>query len=273
MKVRHRREPSEGTADPSGLNSEEVEFPQLLERVDHISCDPLCHFAGAIKAIEYRGPIPHDEQKRIAERTIVAAHSYIFRLAIERKNPSLGKQRQIWKKVVASSGQLLKSLGIDDPADVARGLAGGMPRGRGPLFPIQNLHRIAVERRGSTETMDVGSRFMNMLVVVSDLNEVATCVVRDLDRTAPKVHGGARRTGPGAVAALVHQIIDIYDGVRERHSGSGPPTGYGPPLINFIRACLQVIQPALARNSATTDHMIKAHLRSWRRRKQPMRAG
>ena len=56
-----------------------------------------------------------------------------------------------------------------------------------------------------------------MLLLLSDLNEVTTCAARDLDRRAPKVHGGARRTGPGAVAALVHQIIEIYDGVRERH--------------------------------------------------------
>ena len=130
----------------------------MPERVYCISRDPLRHFATAIKAIQHDGPIPQDEQIRIAERAIGAARSYILRLVVKRNNPPPGEQRQIWEKVAASSGQLLKALGIDDPAYLARGLPDGMPGGLGLLFP-SDLHSIAVERRGSTETMAVEDPF------------------------------------------------------------------------------------------------------------------
>jgi hypothetical protein len=212
-------------------------------------------------AICVLGQIPEHQQKCVAQRLIGVAHSYNLCLALERTHPTLGGRSQILQKVADSSGRLLKALGIDDPAYIARGLAGGMPGGLGLLLP--DLYTIGVQRRGSTETADIGSGVKNMLMLLSDLHEVAARAARELGGGVPKGHGGKRRDGPGAFRVLVVQIIEIYRDVRDRHPESGPPPRFNSPLIDFIRACLRAIDPKLAGAESTTNEAIRGHLNYW----------
>jgi hypothetical protein len=130
MKVRCRPEPTVGTVDPPSLTSDadDLKRPERLSvRLVWISRDPLLHFAAAIKAIEYDGSIPQDEQKQISQQLLHAAHVYEVQLIAEARLQSPSQQRKQCQKIAALGARLLKSLGVEDP----KLLAYGWPTGKG----------------------------------------------------------------------------------------------------------------------------------------------
>jgi hypothetical protein len=251
-------------------------------RLARIEADPAQHFAAAVEVLDPKGILPRDERKRVVDYLVVAADGYMLRQEFEARTPLPSEQRQKDKRIADLAAQLLKALGVDDPASLAHGWPAPPPLGSsqdelrayfdrtaGPLPPgiellLPELYRVAVDRRGSAATMVALERGRTLSVLLSDLVEAARRAAE-----APLSRRGRPKGQPSAVADLVYQIIAIYDGVRRRHPKSGPPTGYRPPLTGFVRASLRAIDPAKA--STTTDEMIRGHLNSWRKLKPEAR--
>ena len=151
-------------------------------------------------------------------------------------------------------------------AQAQRELQAHFERTAGPLPPrlgllLPGLQRVAIERRASVATMGAFQRGTTLLLLLSDLVETA-------GRLSGEMLGNGRgrpKGQPSAVARLAHEIIGIYDSVRRRHPESGPKLAFDRQLIRFVRACFAVIDPEIARESQTTNEMIRGHLRSWRK--------
>jgi hypothetical protein len=253
-------------------------------RLARIEADPAQHFAAAVEALDPNDILPRDERKRVVDYLVVAADGYMLRQEFEARTPLPSEQRQKDKRIADLAAKLLKALGVDDPTPLAHGwpalppprssqdelrahfdrIAGSLPPGIELLLP--ELYRVAVERRGSAVTMVALERGRTLSVLLSDLVEASRRAAE-----APLGRRGRPKDQPSAVADLVCEIIAIYDGVRRRHPDSGRPTGHGPILTGFVRACLQVIDPELAQERRTTNEMIRGHLSSWRKRKPEAR--
>jgi hypothetical protein len=256
---------------------------QDRRRLDSLRDAPAEHFEAVFAAIDPKARIPHDVRNRLAERVIGAAYVYRLRSQVEHALPP-AQVRKWLKDVAAAAERLLKLLGIHDAESIAKGwpttdellgpggaaiaakALGGLPWPLGLLLP--SMQTLAVERRGDTVTIDALTRMKILLLLLSDLVEVAKRLAKrgaEEPGHYPTGYGGARRQGPSATGAMVRDIIEVYADIRECHPESGPKPGYGPALVGFVRACLHVIEPSLGAVERTTDEMINGHFKSWKK--------
>jgi hypothetical protein len=224
------------------------------------------------KIIEAIGPIPDDEGVRLAAEFEVAATAYRRYKETDRSTADR-KRRERFEEIAAGAEGLLDLLGFKDhvhliagwptyaDADEANDVKGELPGTfASPLaMLLPALQSVAVERRGSAAAMGAPMRIKHLVVLLSDLVAAA-----HREGSSPRRgRGGARRKGHKAPADLVFAIFDIYKGIRSRCLNSGPTAAYGGPMLRFVRACVEAVDPGL--NKTLTEKAIEGHFSSWKR--------
>ena len=66
------------------------------------------------------------------------------------------------------------------------------------------------------------------------LELTGAAVAKEDDKTV-RVRGGPRRK-PTPAGALIRDAINLYAELRDQYPESGPPPGFGGPMVRFIRS-------------------------------------
>jgi hypothetical protein len=268
----------------------QVRLPEAL-RTELSSANIAPDTVGSV--LEVFGLLPISAREEMARQLMRAVVHYRHRSMIKDQNfPTRSTEKFHLEGISAAARKTLKLLGIHDAGPVTEDWNRTLGRlGHSDVaWLLIGLDRPARQRLDAPAELRVGERFLTLLSLLSDLVEVTTNRVGEIERRGadksrqmPRNDRGAHRSQPKN--QLLREIIDIYATFRSRFRESGPKIACDQTLRNFVRAVLKVtatssdlfasskyvhpdmlgVQHGLEKESVTSDASIRGEFERWRR--------
>jgi hypothetical protein len=228
--------------------------------------DKLCF------ALSEFGPLPAVGRENLIGCLVEAFNRHQFRArTVERI--SIGRQRDLLKRVEKSTKALLLKLGVKT-AEIAPRTLWDAALGRPSDYQLralgkQNLDgqaimlwlsQIGIDKKTDDVNAKLGENVETLarsIIGLLELHRRARLAAEEAARRTTSKRGGARH-GPQLEGLLIRHTIAIYADLRSQYPGSGPEPGFGGPLLRFVRAVGSMC------NVELRDSAVRDGLRYWK---------